>query len=202
MMKLNKKGQEIGNLLPLFPLLILIFLLMGIFIVLAMGMSLGKPKTVPQFFSEIPSGDLMFKKISVDIDKDMTTPGTKETQVLDAIREYAITIKDPDFNRGDRDKNRLFTQDYLSDLGKLLNENKNMLYVNIDQLVDSTFLWIYKDGVADIDKELSRYVYRDYISTGYTRSISFQIPGKAEKVRVTYYYGPCRKDENGGCLQG
>lgn len=213
MMKLNKKGQEIGNLLPLFPLLILIFLLMGIFIVLAMGMSLGKSKTVPQFFSEIPEEDLMFKPISLQI-TGIVLP--EMNIVLDAI------IEDIKRERASLEKKAVepIIHAPLVDALKKLVDNKNNLLIyaygeapmpslqaespaSFDKGHPHIYLRyengkIYEENTLT-DQE-SRTAMRPYFEKGDMRSLSFVDKNDGKRIYIDYYYGPCRKEE-GQCIR-
>jgi len=114
MILMNKKAQ-LGKLIIAFPIILLVFVIMGIFIFLAATSTFILGGGSQKAYGEIPGDDLMLKPIIVDFNGS----GAKRMLVVDALALYI----DKGYGRGDK-----YHEEMANSLGNLIS-NDEMLFI-------------------------------------------------------------------------
>jgi len=186
--KMGKEGL-LGKLIVSFPVILFVFVIMGIFLFLAAASSVTGSSDEAVFSQEFVSGEnLMLKKVT--------------------FNGEVITVMDAIYRNYDGSR---------SSLGELkakmkslyMNKVENNLFLVIvdeDELGETLFPDIYleyRDGEATV-RELAqgslRKWYGQYESAGGLRAFSF-VSKDNERYYVKFYYGPCITDKEGACIR-
>jgi hypothetical protein len=182
--KLNKKGQ-LGKLISSFPIMLLVFIIMGVFIFISASVSLANVgKETPVFAEEIVTqDDLMLKMINVD----MGDGKMQQMKVIDAAKKvYDETIEALSLNQ---------------QLELLLNDYNNRLFIYWDDKqnpvndgLNDRFNFIRRDGeTVNIQGIVGGKVGPEsrYVDAGVVRSTSFLTykDGTEKRIYIDYYYG-------------
>jgi|SRR3989338_6061449 len=178
---INKKGQ-IGKGLTIFSVLLVVFLVMGLFNFLAYNIGLGREVSSYQESGNFRE-DFLFKGV-----------GQNGEIVLDSLLGYVV---------GDisADKFKDFLQ---KDIGNFYNEKNNCLFLilkNSDSGLTSTFESSFKDGnVVVYADPLNRYFIRiDGIinSKKNFRVVKMDVlnsNGEKSLIEIKYYFGECKNE--------
>lgn len=212
----NKKGQ-IGKLISLFPIMFLVFIMMGIFVVLSASFSVKSAVSGGQgspVFSEqiITQEDLMLRTIPMTFEKRIIDASTGQARdeefsldmkVLDAVIIYSNNA----YPNGASEE-ALHVKEVLRGGLKYLIENDEYSKKNVKGWA-CLFLFKSNDYPASAGRALSDspelgsyYLQRKgegivpgasihpYAGRGIIRDISF-IDKDGKQVYVDYYYGEC-----------
>jgi hypothetical protein len=179
----NKKGQ-LGKLIISFPLMILIFVMMGIFIFLSSTFSMSKGvKESPNFvYQNIAQHDLMSERINAQLNNGKT----QEMLVLDAIaRNWTNEITKENICAG---LTRLFSKMSLTKQALFIFTGRD------ENPKDKGTLDCYLIGnpgsmvFDNTDTGKGDSVFKTYANAGAIRHNSFYI-SKIPRVYVDYYFG-------------
>lgn len=182
MIRKNKKAQ-LGKLIVSFPIMLIVFVIMGIFIFLATTISIIKgEKENPTLVGVVPGEDLMLKQISVDLGDGK---GVQNMLVVDAISFYI----NGSYERG----SNIHTKMYKS-LGKLMSDG-DLLFIfdsKKDTAIDSRWAKFYltKNGNELIDETENQGgadIWDIYYNRGNIRTITLSTENG--KVYLHYYLG-------------
>jgi len=177
---MNKRGQ-IGKGLTIFSVLLVVFLVMGLFNFLAYNIGIGREVSSYQESGNFRE-DFLFKSV-----------GQNGEIVLDSFLSYAV---------GDITSDNL--RDFLQkDIGNFYNEKNNCLFLilkNSDSGLTSTFESSFKDGAVVVYADpLGNYLIRiDGIinSKKNVRVVKMDVlnsNGEKNLVEIKYYFGECKK---------
>ncbi len=201
---MNRKGQ-VGKLITVVPIMILIFIIMGVFVFLSAAFSLGKTAANPVFADSLATQeDLMSKQITYVLvapnPKDsaalvQTTP--RQSSVLGAVALY--------WNEEDSASRQRLKDAIGLGLRELVNENAGCLFIfsapmeNPSRTLTPDYFFVRTSGGGinsikepnAVETNLN-VMYKQ--SKAYMRAISFlraDKDGKQERIYVDYYYGGC-----------
>ena len=177
---MNKRGQ-IGKGLTIFSVLLVVFLVMGLFNFLAYNIGIGREVSSYQESGNFRE-DFLFKSV-----------GQNGEIVLDSFLSYAV---------GDITSDNL--RDFLQkDIGNFYNEKNNCLFLilkNSDSGLTSTFESSFKNGAVVVYADpLGNYFIRiDGIinSKKNVRVVKMDVlnsNGEKNLVEIKYYFGECKK---------
>jgi hypothetical protein len=174
MNKMNSKGQ-IAKLISLFPIMILVFIIMGVFVVLSVAFSPSKPTNVNFAEKAIMQDDLMLKTINVEIDGKM-----QEMRVIDAV---AMCIK-AGCNRGHSPHNEISA----ALIKSVPKENSIFIFKSADgnSVPRKALFFIYLgyDNSGNDNANLAFLLYHD---AGLARTVSLETD--TGRVFIVYYAG-------------
>jgi hypothetical protein len=219
--KLNKKGQ-IGKLLSSFPIMLFVFIIMGVFIFVSATFSLGKGGEEPVFAYKVVSQEnIMTRSVVIKIEgKDVVLTN------LDLAKRYidlyqACPRTNPVSSSGDPcDKMTRAQNDFCSGLEAVMYEDKNMqkncVVVIQSSKDDESFtqkimpvcwkeasLFNQKFSVSNHYGVLSKGVDAfDQTKLSTMQSMGFvkktyilvEKNGQLERQYLDYYYGPCSEN--------
>jgi len=178
-MKLDKKGQ-LGKIITTFPIMLLIFLIIGGYLILA-GFAFGvKGQKIPVSIEEVNLGDVIFKDIELNGEKIM---------LVDALigLDEGI-IKREEIDRG---------------LEKAFNENKYVLLLNVESnslgrvflgaIVTKNIILLENNKITYSSRPLD--ILNNYRNEELLKKVSFNInkEGKKFNYNIEYYYGEALK---------
>jgi len=194
-MKMNKTGAgEIGKLLVSFPIILLIFIIMGIFVFVSSVLSIGGGGGRAFSNSVVTQDELMLKKVDVKIDLGDGKSEIRSMRVIDAVKlvlEGKISVdKIPLRGLMDKENNcLLISRSVTPDLSSRINEYQIALVI---YLVNQNGQ-IYNAGPTAPSSPTGIYLKNKAL-----KSISFEVmkeDGNGNKVStkfyVDYYYGGC-----------
>jgi len=190
---MSRKGQ-IGKLIAIVPIMFLIFIIMGIFVVLSGTFSLTNSgeEDSSNFASEVLSpDDLMFRNLNLD---------GKTMNVIDAISMYLPKKLDESQGRG-RDEFVKFKKSLQSSLESFVEDNRCLFLVQGKKENPSNGA---TTGEFYIHKKNGEFLFTSagglgggvnkYQDLGLIKGISFFVidsEGVGANVYVDYYYGRC-----------
>ncbi len=194
---MNRKAQILGNFLPSLPVILAILFIMGAFVFLSLSMAAIKTHNTPQFIGAGSGKDLMLEKAGDKLVLDIIVDCLKSGECADFRKSNPAALKVlKSFVSGE---NSLLAV-YIGTSEAEAAGNYPMAYFNYNwnsgAVDDNT---IYLAGASNWRKYPP---FKDYITNGQARQISFVVGAGANAVRyyVYYYYGPCIKNKNGGCV--
>ncbi len=183
---LNKKGRigrrgQIGNIITTFPVMILVFLLVVIFLAIT-AIFFGNKVGYPESFGTVGREDLLLKEVSVKYDG-----GTRQMTVFDAFLEYSRgNIEREEIENGVKSLASDNTCVILDSGGRVGNA---MAY----RIFDGKAVSFLSTGSAG-NSAGGRYIPSIYIPEKYSpvlNKISINIDGEETEIRS--YYGECLK---------
>jgi hypothetical protein len=199
----NKKGQ-IGKLISSMPLMILIFIIMGIFIFLALSMSVNRSASnSAAFVQNLHIDDVMTKEVVIKVDGQL-----QKMQLLEAVKIKATD----DINAAEKTltPNALFNYrieggDFGEIAKQLITPDRDCLYVfasTTPEKPSNAYIhtYIYNDpimGVRSVDDAgptSGPDSMEPYDKLGMDRTLSLSTKsasGKIVKIYINYYYGRC-----------
>ena len=185
-MTFYKRGQ-LGKIITSFPVMILIFLIMAVYLLLTGLVFTIKGSSVPSEISSVELEPVLLKEINIEIDKTK-----KNLLIFDAIAAYwndKITIYQlgeelEDFMR------RASNEDYCLAIAQGLNENPAGL---LGGEAINDFFYRYKDGTMYLEGNIGTKpgILRRYEGEGLLNQISFAVSNPNRRIYVQYYYGRC-----------
>lgn len=166
---LNKKGQ-IDKIITAFPVLLLVFLLMGIFIFLSFSVKVIKKPAFPEIILEdqfIEKNNILLKEVEID---------NKKYSVIEGL--YSIGYIDGPQQQNEKERN--FYSKFTPQLVKLASESCLIL------LTSKNYIFVHK-GIFDLGNK--DRVISDYKASGKLRHLNLIINEKDSFI--DYYYGGC-----------
>lgn len=182
-LKINGKKGQIDKIIETFPVMLLIFLLMGIFIFLSFGAKGIKQPSYPEITVNVPGWDnLLLKEIDISFNKEM-----KKMFVFDAI----ILVEREEISRDDLEKAIL-------DLTKKEEKCAILIKGHSDKKLITGNRYFYTDYDWRFDKGKGFYYdEKTYREKGLLNFLSLITENKGkdkrEDIRLISYYGECLK---------
>lgn len=182
---MNRKGQ-IGKLITIFPIMLLVFVIMGVFVVLSAIYSIGGTGKSGLFFSDgvvnVSAEDLMLKTMSVDLQDGK---GVRDMNVLDVVVSKALV-------NANSQSEELLSDQLHPFFMPLLNAEMSRLFIYTDK--GSIVNLEYPGGVVSRSLTLAdmNSILPDYSHHVGMRQTSFlkEVNGKDVRIYLRYYYGP------------
>ena len=166
---LNKNGQ-IDKLITAFPVLLLVFLLMGIFIFLSFSIKVIKKPAFPEIILEdqfIEKNNILLEEVEID---------NKKYSVIEGL--YSIGYINGPQQQNEKERN--FYSKLIPQLVKLASESCLIL------LTSKNYIFVHK-GIFDLGNK--DRVISNYKVSGKLRHLNLIIDGKDSFIE--YYYGGC-----------
>lgn len=189
---MNHRGQ-IGQIFATFPTMIIVFVIMGIFVFLSAGFSLGKATENPVFADNFATQeDLMSKQISILAPED-----SEQMIVLAAIARYWA---EEDYQLRQRLKGAVGLG-----LERIVREDAGCLFIfsapmeNPSRTLNPDYFLVRRDdgsinSIKDSNAVETNLEVLYPLSAANMRTMSFSRTndaGARERIYVDYYYGEC-----------
>lgn len=180
--KIHGKRGQVDKIISTFPVMLLVFLLMAVFLFLSVGAKGIKQPAFPEITINVQKGDnLLLKEIEISMDEQ-----TKKMFVFDAV----ILVESGEIKRDDVEKAILELSKregkcailIKGHTDKILITRKNYFYTDYDWRFNNGWEFYY-DEAPYREKGLLNFI-----------SVNLNKPeNKREDVRLIYYYGGCLK---------
>ena len=171
---MNKKAQ-LGKIITSIPIMLLIFVIMGVFIFISAGASLTKSKVGDvNFLSLVPGDDLMLKEIVVNVQGAEDKVEVKKLRVIDAFAMYL--------------SKKINKDDFRESLYEIIDKGKCMkIRYGEDKLYA---VYAKRDVLGDLNEleQTGKVLY--FVNND--REISMVVK-EGTKVNINYNYGECDK---------
>lgn len=180
---LNEKKAQIDKIIETFPVMLLIFLLMGIFIFLSVGAKSIKQPSFPEITVNVPGADnLLLREIELFVNKEM-----KKMFVFDAL----MLVERGEIGRNDFEKANL-------DLTKKEEKCVILIKGHTDKKLITGNRYFYTDYDWRFDNGKKFYYdEKTYRERGLLNFLSLTAENKGkdkrEDIRLISYYGGCLK---------
>jgi len=183
---MNNKAQ-LGRIITIFPVMLLIFIVLGIYLITTGFAFLIKQPSVPANINSLDSKQILQKEITVN---------GEQTIMLNALTQF---------------KNKAIERSSLKQgLDKLVDKENNILLIAIAENEnpgnnlggEASNNFVIKFNEEEGNFAAFHDFFSNYRKKGLLNQVSFTINnnGQLTKVYLEYYYGPCPSSERGGCL--